>query len=115
MRRPDETSPRIQKAVQGLPKDGFIKVTRGQPGLGGAQKAALVRKGNQLFNQGQYDLAKRIFMTTGYSDGLIRLGDHYIDKKMPLEAFRMFWLARYRKKTDSMVETMTEIVKDWLK
>jgi hypothetical protein len=75
----------------------------------------LIRKGNDLFNQKQYDLAKKIFMTTGYSDGLIRLGDVYMNQNLPLEAFRMYWLAPDRKKVDVMLEKTVGIIKKWLK
>jgi hypothetical protein len=102
------------KALERVPREGFIKLTGVHTELPREQKSALNRKGNLLFNQKKYDLAKKIFLTTGYSDGLIRLGDRYDESGDKLEAFRMYWLAGFRKKTDSMIETMAGIVRTWL-
>ena len=99
-----------------IPTEGFIKVTGEiNKSLTKEQKAALIRKGNALFNEGKYEVAKRIFMTTGYSDGLIRLGDHYYKKKEALEAFRMYSLAPSKRSVDRMVEKMASIIRAWLK
>ncbi len=105
-----------EELLKKLPQDGFLKISQSQAvEMSKEQRVALVRKGNELFNQEKYELAKKIFLTTGYSDGLIRLGNMYLKKKMPLEAFRMFWLAPDRKKVDTMLEKTILIVKKWLK
>jgi hypothetical protein len=95
------------------PDPGFQKVT--QAPVTPQDRAALIRKGNQLFNEGRIDDAKRIFLTVGYGDGLIRLGDWYDKKKRPLEAFRMYWLASEPGKTQAMIEKMAAVVRMWLK
>ena len=98
-----------------VPKEGFLKITQSRAAaLPKEQRIALIRKGNELFNQKKYDLAKRIFLTTGYSDGLIRLGNLYLNQNMPLEAFRMYWLAPDQKKVEAMEKTVG-IIKKWLK
>ncbi|MDR0323835.1 MAG: hypothetical protein LBI12_05240 [Treponema sp.] len=84
-------------------QNSFIRVTSPKP-VEGSQKAALNRKGNQLFNDGDIEAAMRVFLTTGYSDGLSRVGDHYKSKNRPLEALRMYWLAPDRKKSESLIE-----------
>jgi len=86
-------------------KNAFIKVTTPAP-VDGSSKAALNRKGNQAFNEGDVESARRIFMTTGYSDGLSRVGDHYKNKNRPLEALRMFWMAHDKKKSDLIIEKL---------
>ncbi len=99
-----------------IPQEGFIKITKEtNSALSGEQKSALIRKGNQLFNEGKYEVAKRIFITTGYSDGLGRLGDYYYEKKQVLEAYRMYHLAPNRKIVEAMTEKMAMIVRSWLK
>jgi hypothetical protein len=104
-----------EKLLKQIPREGFLKITESRPAeMSREQRVALIRKGNDLFNQKQYDLAKKIFLTTGYSDGLIRLGDLYMNQNMPLEAFRMYKLAPDRKKVDTMLEKTVEIVKKWL-
>ncbi|MBN1413289.1 MAG: hypothetical protein JW969_20780 [Spirochaetales bacterium] len=105
----------ISELLKKLPKEGFIKVTRNEQNkVEKGQKAALIRKGNELYNKGQYEMAKKIFLTTNYTDGLIRLGEYYWKKKNPFEAFRMFWLAPFKKKQDAMVEKMAGIIRSWL-
>ena len=88
----------------------FIKVTVPKS-VEGSQKAALNRKGNQLFNDGNIENAKRIFITTGYSDGLSRVGDYYKSKNRPLEALRMYWMAPDRSKSQPLIEQLAGILK----
>jgi len=91
----------------------FIKVTTPGP-IESQQKAALNRKGNQLFNKGDIEGAKRVFMTTKYSDGLARVGDFYKSKDRPLEALRMYWLAPDRKKSEPLIEQLAGVLQGLL-
>ena len=105
-----------EELLKKVPKEGFLKITESRAAeMSKEQRVALIRKGNDLFNQKEYELAKKIFLTTGYSDGLIRLGDLYINQNMPLEAFRMYKLAPDRKKVDAMLEKTVGIIKKWLR
>lgn len=98
-----------------LASPGFTKVGPDTgPQLTSQQRSAIIRKGNELFNAGRIDEAKRIFITARYSDGLIRLGDHYTRNNEHLEAFRMYWLAPERRKVDTLVERMAGVVRGWL-
>jgi hypothetical protein len=72
-------------------------------GLAGEEKARLNRKGNELFNRGEFETARRIFQTTGYSDGLIRVGDRYLEAQRPVDALKMYWLARDEKRSAELV------------
>jgi hypothetical protein len=107
---------KTEELLRLIPDEGFIKLTRDGEGksLSRQQKTALIRKGNELYNQGKYELAKRIFITTGYSDGMLRLGDLYYKKQQILEAFRMYCLAPSKGKVDTMVENMAYVIKHWL-
>ena len=106
----------IENHIAGIPKEGFIKVDRGQPvPLSSAQKTALIRKGNALFNAGNLEQAKRIFLTTGYTDGLVRVGDYYYKKQDLFEAIRMYWLAPAPDRKEMIVEMMASTVHRWLK
>lgn len=107
---------KAREVLQGLPKEGFIKtVGEVNHDLSDQQRSVLIRKGNTLYNEGKIDTAKRIFITTGYTDGLIRLGDFYYKNKQLFEAFRMYKLAPYKKSTDRMIEKMAMILQSWLK
>jgi hypothetical protein len=75
-----------------------------------SQKAALNLKGNQLFNAGNIEAAKRVFMTTGYTDGLSRVGDFYKSKNRSLEALRMYWMAPDKKKSTPLIEQLAYVL-----
>jgi hypothetical protein len=95
-----------EKIIEKFDKNSpFIRVTSPVP-VEGSDKAALNRKGNKLFNDGDIEGARRIFMTTGYSDGLSRVGDFYKSKNRPLEALRMDWIAPDRNKSQPMIEQL---------
>ncbi len=98
-----------------FPGPGLIKTTppRVAP-MDGSQKAALVRKGNELFNAGNIEQAKRVFLTTGYTDGLVRIGDHYYKQQRFLQALQMYIIAPDRMKRDRLVEKMAHVVQNWL-
>lgn len=81
----------------------------------GSQRAALIRKGNELFNAGQYATAQRIFITVRYSDGLIRVGEQLMKQGDPLEAFRMFWIAGDSRRVAEMSEQMAMVIRKWLR
>ena len=98
-----------------IPAEGFIKVSGiHSKKLKKEDKVILIRRGNELFNKGNYDLAKKIFLTTGYTDGLIRLGNYYYKNNQPLEALRMFWLAPYRKGIDTLLSRFVHVIASWL-
>ncbi|MFP4375901.1 MAG: hypothetical protein ACLFP4_02555 [Spirochaetales bacterium] len=98
-----------------LANPGFQKTTLEQrPSLSGEQRSALIRKGNELFNRGAIEQARRVFLTARYTDGLIRIGDHYLKKNDHLEAFRMYWLAPEPRKAEYLIERMAGVVRSWL-
>ena len=79
------------------------------------ERLTLIRKGNELFNGGEIDKAARIFTTTAYKDGLIRVGDYYLfDKKSPLKALSYYIEARYQKRINELSERMAAVLKKWL-
>jgi hypothetical protein len=89
----------------------FIKTTV-PSSMDGAGKAALNRKGNVLFNAGDVEGARRIFQTTGYSDGLSRTGDYYKSKDRPLEALRMYWIAPDRTKAEPLIMQLAGVLQN---
>jgi hypothetical protein len=97
------------------PEKGFVvRTTGGPPKIPAEKRAALIRKGNELFNQGNFSVAKRIFLTTGYGDGLIRIGDYHYKRKEFPEAFRMYRLANEKMKSDELIEKMVFVIREWL-
>ena len=91
--------------------EGFIKVTD-QPvtTLTSEQKVILNRKGNILFNEGNIEGARRIYITTGYSDGLIRVADVYREKKQDLMALKLYILAHNNSRAEAIYEKISKTI-----
>ncbi len=88
-----------------FPEGGLIK-TVDEPNLelSPEQKVHLNRRGNALFNKGEIETARRIFQTTGYSDGLMRVGESYLGSGRPIDALKMFKLSHDQPRTAELAE-----------
>ncbi len=105
----------IDERLKGIPNEGFLKTSSpDRSALSSAQRVALIRKGNELFNAGKVDQAKRVFIATGYGDGLIRIGDYYLGKQDALEALRMYWMAPAPDKAERILESTAGILRKWI-
>jgi hypothetical protein len=94
---------------------GLIKSADQPAGtLAGEERVRLNRKGNELFNRGDIETARRIFQTTGYSDGLIRVGDRYIEARKAVDALKMYWLARDGSRSTPLIEKAALVVRRFL-
>jgi hypothetical protein len=78
-------------------------------------KAALNRKGNALLNDGDVENARRIFITTGYSDGLSRVGDYYRKNGRLVDALRMYWVAHDKRKSNEICVEFSLFIKGLIK
>ena len=104
-----------KRAFKNMEGEGiFLKNTAPGPVLDSADKVALNRKGNKLFNSGDIEGARRIYLTTKYSDGLIRVGDHYKSQGRIMDALRMYWIAPDKKKADAIIMQLSEVVRSFL-
>ena len=104
------------KSASNASEGGFIKSSDSPVGsLSSAQKVLLNRKGNVLFNQGDIHNAQRLFITTGYSDGLTRVGDVYQKEGDILSALRFYLLAHNKAKTEQMYKKIADTVSFYLK
>jgi len=104
-----------EEVLAKIPAKGFLKTVDTIPkDIPSSQRAALIRKGNELFNAGRYDQAKRIFLTVGYSDGISRIGDYHLQQHDTLEALRMYMSAPAPDKTEMLIEKMAAVVQTWL-
>ncbi len=98
-----------------FPNDGLIKTADlPTPGVEADRKVKLNRKGNELFNGGDTEAARRIFQTTGYSDGLIRVGDRYLGERRPIDALKMYRLARDEKGSEALIATAAIVIQNIL-
>ena len=98
-----------------MPNEGFIKVpVSGNKSLTPERKVKLLRKGNQLFNEGDVETAGKIFVTIGYTDGMIRVGDYYYNQNRPLEALQMYKAAPAPQKVEFLITRMAQVIRSWL-
>ncbi|MDA3849929.1 MAG: hypothetical protein PF447_01515 [Spirochaetaceae bacterium] len=98
-----------------IPEDGFYKIQIDRrDDLTPQERIKLIRRGNELFNQGNYELAHRLFLTLHYSDGIIRLGDHYYKEGNALKALEMYKLAPDQGRIDQMIRQMLPIIHQWI-
>lgn len=104
-----------KKVFDRFKDQGFFVKTGANVGLDGAVKASLNRRGNLIFNQGDVEGARRIFITTGYSDGLCRVGDYYRSKGRILDALKMYWIAPDRSKSEPIITHLAEIISSLMK
>ena len=91
--------------------DGFIKVTDNPvAGLNSEQKVVLNRKANIMFNNGNIEDARRIYITTGYSDGLTRVGNYYLSKHQSLKALKAYTLAHNKREASQIYEDIAKVI-----
>lgn len=96
--------------------EGFIKVTDNPvQGLSSEQKAVLNRKANVMFNSGNIEDARRIYITTGYSDGLTRVGDYYMEKNESLKALKQYTLAHNARKAEPVFRDIAKVISALIK
>ncbi len=94
---------------------GFIKTSDAPlSALSSEQKVQLNRKGNALFNEGDFFGAQRLFITTGYTDGLNRIGDNYKKNGDELTALKFYLLAHNKSKSEPILEKIASVVSDFL-
>jgi hypothetical protein len=92
----------------------FLKGTS-KSSVESSTKAALNRKGNALLNSGDVENARRIFITTGYSDGLSRVGDYYRENGRLIDALRMYWVAHDKRKSNELCVELSLFIKGLIK
>jgi hypothetical protein len=98
-----------------LPAGGLLKTTQEKPAtLTQRQRIALIRKGNEVFNRGDFALAERIYRTTRYGAGLARIGDWHERQNRPLEALSAYRTGRCRAQADILVERIARVLSGWL-
>lgn len=117
MKKRDELEKEFKKTVEEnrIP-DGFIKVTDNPvSGLTSEQKVILNRKANVMFNSGNIEDARRIFITTGYSDGLTRVGNYYMNKNQDLKALKAYCLAHNKREAEPIYENIAKVISSLIK
>ena len=107
--------PMDETIFQNFPDGGLIKTVDEPNGdLSSEQKAQLNRRGNAIFNTGDIETARRIFQTTGYSDGLMRVGESYMRAGQPVDALKMFKLSHDQLRSAELVERAAQAIRKML-
>ena len=96
-----------------IPEEAYFIKTTEQKGetLDTNQKYTLNKCGNKMFNQNDIAGATRIFLTTGYSDGLTRVGDYYLKQGKKLDALKYYVLAHNQYKIDLLSKEIANLIK----
>ena len=107
----------VKKKMDTVIGDGaFIRLTdNSASNLTAEQKVILNRKGNELFNEGKISEARKLFATTGYSDGLTRCGDVEAKQNRELEALKLYYLAHNKRKSEPLIEKISTLISLLLK
>ncbi len=75
----------------------------------------LIRRGNELFNKGDFKNALKIFLVTNYQDGIVRVADHlYYDEKDEIGAIKLYKRAGYQNRVNEFAEKAALTIKLWL-
>lgn len=78
-------------------------------------RAELVRKGNQAFNEKDYQKAREYFFQADYKDGIVRLGDYYMyERRLPLLAYGYYRRAKAVGKMEEIHKRMVLALGSWL-
>lgn len=80
-----------------------------------SQKVQLIRKANELFNDKSYSKAKELFILTNYSDGLVRMGDYYMENEDFIEALKMYCLSKVESKITPLALRAANIIQSMIK
>ena len=65
--------------------------------LKSSDKVKLIQKGNEFFNKKDYINAEKLFLISNYQDGLIRLGNYYLELKNYIKAIFFYNKAKFLK------------------
>lgn len=79
------------------------------------KRALLIRAGTLMFNQGNIEEAKRVFLTINYSSGLKRIGDYYLRNGNPIEAMKMFYHSSSSSSFKELAKTAAESIHHLIK
>ena len=90
-------------------------------------RSALIRKGNELFNQKDIDGAYRCYITASYFGGIEKIADYYnFGKKNSIKAMQLYKFilkedsnlggnVRAKQKLDILAQSVVKVLRKWLK
>ena len=76
------------------------------------ERVGLIRRGNELFNNGDITNALKIYLATNYGDGIIRVGDYYyFDKNDKISGVKLYKKAGHQKMVDDFAFKAAQTIK----
>lgn len=78
-------------------------------------RVLLIRKGNEFFTNGDIKSAEKIFVTVDYKDGLVRLGDYYLEHNDLYKAAEMYFMSENPSKIEAFCKKSAQIIKKLLR
>jgi hypothetical protein len=77
----------------------------------GKKRVEQIRKANELFNNGEILKAQEIYLQVNYTDGLLRIAEHYYDSNKPLFALPFYKKAGAKSKVEEIEWRMIAAMK----
>lgn len=77
-------------------------------------RAHLIRKGNQFLSEGKIEQAEKIFVTVDYKDGLVRLGDYYLEHNDIYKSAQMYFMSENVSKISAFCKRSALIIEKYL-
>ena len=78
------------------------------------ERIALIRQGNACYNRGDIEQAKRIFLETNYSGGLIRVADYYYEHRKPAAALLLYRAAGCSHRVEELYGQIVAVIRQLL-
>lgn len=97
-------------------KKGFIKsvLDTSKVNVSSEDRVKLIRKGNELYGDKNFEQAKKIFLATNYSDGLCRIGDYYSDQNDFVNALKFYVLSKRKDKYQALVTRAVSLIQNFI-
>ena len=104
-----------RQALRHIPQQTAYRLPQPNQRLQSEEKVLLTRKANQLFGRGEFATAQKIYLAVGYSAGLRKLAEHYMQKRDFVRAYLLFQAANDQKGEIALRERFVAVLKKWLK
>ena len=83
-------------------------------GMSREERVSLIREGNACYNRGDIEQAKRLFLRTRYTGGMIRVADYYYEQRKPAAALLLYRAAGCKNKVDELYEQIVAVIRQLL-
>lgn len=105
----------LGKNLANIPEEGFIRLPKPVQELSSHDKILLTRKANEMFNQGNFSQAEKIFLAVGYSSGLSKLAETHFEKNDFIRALLLFRAAHDEQRAEALTQRFVQVIRKWLR